>query len=82
MSSSPSRRPRAVGVTHIPVASSVLLPSGRPVLWGLAVDGAAGVTWVLETLRAELDRALALCGCDSIRELTPDLVRWHGGRTC
>lgn len=55
---------------------------GRPVLWGLAVGGAAGVTWVLETLRTELDRALALCGCDSVRELTPDLVRRHGGQSC
>lgn len=48
---------------------------GRPVLWGLAVGGEAGVGWVLETLRAELDSALALIGCDSPGELAPDLVR-------
>jgi 4-hydroxymandelate oxidase len=35
---------------------------GRPVLWGLAVGGAAGVTRMLDLLRAELERALALCG--------------------
>ncbi len=35
---------------------------GRPALWGLAVDGAAGVRGVLEILLAELDAALALSG--------------------
>jgi 4-hydroxymandelate oxidase len=35
---------------------------GRPAIWGLAVDGAAGVTAVLELLRAELERDLTLCG--------------------
>lgn len=47
---------------------------GRPVVWGLAVAGEAGVGWVLSTLRDELDRALALCGADSVDALTPDLV--------
>jgi 4-hydroxymandelate oxidase len=47
---------------------------GRPVVWGLALDGADGVEWVLSTLLAELDRALALCGADSVAALTPDLV--------
>jgi len=47
---------------------------GRPVVWGLAVDGEAGVGWVLATLRAELSRALALCGADTVADLTPDLV--------
>jgi 4-hydroxymandelate oxidase len=47
---------------------------GRPIVWGLALDGAAGVGWVLSTLRDELDRALALCGADSVEALTPDLV--------
>ncbi len=36
---------------------------GRPVLWGLAVDGEAGALAVLEILRAEVDMALALVGC-------------------
>ena len=35
---------------------------GRPVLWGLAVDGAAGAQRVLEILLAEFDSALALAG--------------------
>src|SRR5262249_32652721 len=39
-------------------ARAVLI--GRPVLWGLAVGGERGVAGVLELLRGELDRAMAL----------------------
>lgn len=53
-------------------ARAVLL--GRPVLWGLAVDGAAGVGAVLGHLRGELDLAMALCGCPRIADITRDLV--------
>ncbi len=48
---------------------------GRPVMWGLAVDGEAGVRQVLEILRDEVDHTMALCGAASVRDLTPDLVR-------
>jgi 4-hydroxymandelate oxidase len=47
---------------------------GRPILWGLAVDGEAGATRVLTLLREELDNAMALCGCPSIAHVTRDLV--------
>jgi isopentenyl diphosphate isomerase/L-lactate dehydrogenase-like FMN-dependent dehydrogenase len=40
---------------------------GRPVLWGLALDGQAGVERVLEMLGGELRRALALLGRASVR---------------
>ncbi len=36
---------------------------GRPVLYGLAVEGEPGVVRVLELLQAEIAAALALCGC-------------------
>ena len=48
---------------------------GRPVLWGLAVDGERGVSAVLGILSDELDLAMALCGCRSLAEITADLVR-------
>jgi 4-hydroxymandelate oxidase len=48
---------------------------GRPVIWGLAVNGEAGVASVLEMLRAELDQTLALCGCGSLSQISRDLVR-------
>jgi 4-hydroxymandelate oxidase len=54
-------------------AEAVLV--GRPVLWGLAVDGQLGVERVLGLLRGELDTAMALCGCASISEIRGDLVR-------
>ncbi len=47
---------------------------GRPVLWGLAVGGEAGVRQALDLLRDELDLALALCGCRSVAEATRDLL--------
>jgi len=47
---------------------------GRPVLWGLAVDGEAGARHVLELLRTEFDLALAMCGCHNVGEITPDLI--------
>jgi 4-hydroxymandelate oxidase len=54
-------------------ASGVMV--GRPVLWGLAAGGAAGVQHVLELLLGELDLALALSGCPQAREADPGLVR-------
>lgn len=53
-------------------ARAVLL--GRPVLWGLAVDGADGVRGVLENYRVELERAMALCGTPTLADITPDLL--------
>ena len=47
---------------------------GRPYLYGLAVDGRRGVAHVLRCLLAELDLALALTGCPSIADITPDLL--------
>ena len=43
---------------------------GRPVLWGLAVDGVDGVRHVLELLRAEIELGLALLGCPSPAAVT------------
>jgi 4-hydroxymandelate oxidase len=47
---------------------------GRPVLWGLAVDGVDGVAHVVDGLRVELARAMALCGAPSVGDVTSDLV--------
>ena len=45
---------------------------GRPHVYGLALGGAEGVSEVLRNLRAELDLQLALTGCRSLADLTPD----------
>ena len=42
---------------------------GRPVFWGLAVDGEAGVRRLLELLRIEFDRAMAYCGISSVDQI-------------
>ena len=51
-----------------------LVAVGRPVLWGLAVDGSEGVRRVIEMLRDELSLAMALSGCRSLSEVTLDLI--------
>ncbi|WP_420125960.1 alpha-hydroxy acid oxidase [Longimicrobium sp.] len=47
---------------------------GRPVLWGLAVDGQAGVERVLDMLGGELRRTLALLGRPSVRALDASAI--------
>ena len=54
-------------------ARAVLL--GRPILWGLAVDGESGVYDVLQLMRAEFELAMALSGCPTLEHITRDLVR-------
>ncbi|HSP03323.1 MAG TPA: alpha-hydroxy-acid oxidizing protein, partial [Acidimicrobiales bacterium] len=53
-------------------AEAVLL--GRPFLYGLALDGQAGVEHVLRCLLAELDLALTLGGYPSIADLGPEAL--------
>lgn len=53
-------------------AEAVIL--GRAPIYGLAAGGAPGVARALDILKDELDRTLALTGCRSLAELTPDLI--------
>ncbi len=53
-------------------AQAVLI--GRPYLWGLAVDGAAGVQRVIEILRTELEAAMALCGAPRLEKINRQLL--------
>ena len=53
-------------------ARAVML--GRPVLWGLAVNGEEGVADVLEKLRLELENGMMQCGCRTLEDIGPDLV--------
>jgi 4-hydroxymandelate oxidase len=48
---------------------------GRPVLWGLATGGQAGVESVLTVLHDELVRAMQLAGAPDVSALPSDLVR-------
>lgn len=53
-------------------ARAVLI--GRPYLYGLAVNGEAGVTSVLNVLRSELDLAMSLAGYPKVGQTPRDLV--------
>jgi isopentenyl diphosphate isomerase/L-lactate dehydrogenase-like FMN-dependent dehydrogenase len=53
-------------------ADAVLI--GRPVLWALAAGGEAGVARMLALLRAEIEQAMALCGCRTLAEVGTDLL--------
>jgi L-lactate dehydrogenase (cytochrome) len=44
---------------------------GRPYIWGLALEGQAGVEAVLKMVLAELDLTMALCGYTSPNQLGP-----------
>jgi 4-hydroxymandelate oxidase len=48
-------------------AKGVLI--GRPIFWGLAVNGQAGVEKVLDILYRELDLVLAYCGFTSVDQI-------------
>lgn len=52
-------------------ASAVMI--GRPIVWGLANAGAAGVAHVLRLLRDELEIAMALTGCATLADATSAL---------
>ncbi len=47
---------------------------GRPVLWALAADGAAGVERLLRAYAHDLRHAMQLAGAPTVADLTPDLV--------
>jgi lactate 2-monooxygenase len=47
---------------------------GRPYVWGLALDGQAGVEAVLKMVLAELDLTMALCGLTRVEEIGPELL--------
>jgi L-lactate dehydrogenase (cytochrome) len=48
---------------------------GRPYIWGLALDGQAGVETVLKMVLAELDLTMALCGLTRPDQLGPEALR-------
>eukprot|EP00891_Asterochloris_glomerata_P001620 jgi/Astpho2/1620/fgenesh1_pm.00028_%23_12_t len=53
-------------------ADAVLL--GRPCMWGLALQGQAGVEKVLSLLRRQLELAMVLAGVPNLQSITRDLV--------
>lgn len=52
---------------------------GRPVIWGLTLQGSDGVRDVLEHLRVELMRAMQLTGVAKLKDITPDFLSPRSG---
>jgi isopentenyl diphosphate isomerase/L-lactate dehydrogenase-like FMN-dependent dehydrogenase len=47
---------------------------GRPIIWGLAVNGEKGVSAVINNLKEELILAMALTGCSSIKDINENIL--------
>jgi isopentenyl diphosphate isomerase/L-lactate dehydrogenase-like FMN-dependent dehydrogenase len=47
---------------------------GRPIIWGLAVDGEQGAKRVLDILRKDFELTMRLCGCSSVQEIKKAFV--------
>lgn len=50
---------------------------GKPVFYALAVGGEDAVVEMLGLLKRELEAAMALCGCETVRDITPEIVTRH-----
>ena len=48
--------------------------TGRPQLFGAAVGGNAGIRKVAEIFRSEISTNMALLGCRTLADVTPDLI--------
>ncbi|CAI0422582.1 unnamed protein product [Linum tenue] len=59
-------------------AQAVLV--GRPILYGLAAKGEHGVKQVIQMLKEELELAMALAGCTSLKDITRSHVRTERDR--
>ena len=53
-------------------ARAVLI--GRPIFWGLAVDGESGAAAILEMLREELEATMGMCGRADIASIDPSVI--------
>ncbi|MFA4928179.1 MAG: alpha-hydroxy-acid oxidizing protein [Patulibacter sp.] len=53
-------------------AKAVLV--ARPWVWGLALEGQAGVEQVVKSLLADLDLSLAMCGLASVADVGPEAI--------
>jgi 4-hydroxymandelate oxidase len=50
---------------------------GRPLVWGLAVGGAEGVSRVFDMFKAELEHAMVLAGCGRFEGVGRDAISWR-----
>jgi (S)-mandelate dehydrogenase len=65
---------RGADIAKAIALGAVAVGLGRAPVYGLGAGGQPGAAKALEILRDEFDRTLALTGCRSVADLTPDLV--------
>uniref|UniRef100_A0ABI8A025 FMN hydroxy acid dehydrogenase domain-containing protein n=1 Tax=Felis catus TaxID=9685 RepID=A0ABI8A025_FELCA len=49
---------------------------GRPILWGLAYKGEDGVKELLNIIKNEFHTSMALTGCQSVAEISQDMIQF------
>ena len=47
---------------------------GRPIIWGLAVDGEQGAKRVIDIVRKDFELTMRLCGCATLADITQELL--------
>ena len=47
---------------------------GRPIIWGLAVNGEEGAAHVLQILRRDFDLSMRLCGFNAVVEIDKEII--------
>ena len=56
--------------------------TGRATLYGTSVAGQAGALKAVDLIRREFDNTMAYCGCNTVDELTPDILfGWNGSNS-
>jgi isopentenyl diphosphate isomerase/L-lactate dehydrogenase-like FMN-dependent dehydrogenase len=50
---------------------------GKPVFFALSVGGQEAVYKMLQLLQTEIEAAMAICGCETVRDIQPELVTRH-----
>ena len=48
---------------------------GRPIAIAVVGMGAEGTTYYLKEIKKELEKAMILTGCNSIKDISPDIIK-------
>ena len=50
---------------------------GKPVFFALSIGGEKAVVGMFRMLKKEIEAAMAICGCETVADITPNLVTRH-----
>jgi len=66
---------RGEGIVKSLALGATAAMTARPFFFGLAAAGQAGVSHVIEILRKDFEIAMKLCGCKSVGDIGPQVLR-------